>query len=410
MAFDEHALGAADHPARDLEGQLLDTLLQAHQPRGLDLGRRIVGHVCCRRARTGAEDEGKAGIEAHFVNELHGLLEVLLGFAGKTDDEIRRQRNIRARRAELFHQRLVFEHGIASLHRRQDAVGTGLHRQMQVRDQFRHRPVGIDQALIHFAGMRGRVANAFDGRHGGQRLDQQRQIGRVTRRRVLGQFTAVGIDVLAEQRDFFDALRRQRRHLGQHVSEGSRNFVAARVRHDAVSAEFGAAFHHRHIGRRPIDTATRQTVELLDLGERDVDFRLAAAAVAINQFGQPVQRLRPEDHIDIRRPRHDGVALLAGDAAADADQQPRPFPLELPDPAEFVEHLLLRLFTYRTSVEKDDVSFVGTVGEHRAVTFGEHVGDLAGIVLVHLATKGADEHLGQGCAAFTNGVGVMVRL
>ena len=39
----------------------------------------------------------------------------------------------------------------------------------------------------------------------------------------------------------------------------------------------------------------------------------------LDHLGQPVQRLRTEHEIDERRPLRDAVALLAGDAAANAD-------------------------------------------------------------------------------------------
>jgi hypothetical protein len=74
-----------------------------------------------------------------------------------------------------------------------------------------------------------------------------------------------------------------------------------------------------------------------------------------------VQGLRAEDEIDIRRAGDDGGAFLAGDAAADADHQVRVFLLQVPDPAEVVEHLLLRLFAHRAGVEQDDVGFLGVL-------------------------------------------------
>ena len=73
--------------------------------------------------------------------------------------------------------------------------------------------------------------------------------------------------------------------------------------------------------RRALDARRRQVVELLDLGEADVDLRLAlrcGARASISR--QAVQGLRAEHHVDIRRALDDGRAFLAGDAAADADQ------------------------------------------------------------------------------------------
>ena len=71
----------------------------------------------------------------------------------------------------------------------------------------------------------------------------------------------------------------------------------------------------------PVDARRRQVVELLDLGKADVDLRPAVALAARQHRGQAVQRLRPEDEVDVRRALDDRRAFLAGDAAADADQR-----------------------------------------------------------------------------------------
>ena len=74
-----------------------------------------------------------------------------------------------------------------------------LHRQVQVVDQLRHARVDIDQPLREFVGVAGGVADALDAGDLGDVLDQQREVGDLRR---LAHHPAVGIDVLAEQRDF----------------------------------------------------------------------------------------------------------------------------------------------------------------------------------------------------------------
>ena len=123
--------------------------------------------------------------------------------------------------------------------------------------------------------------------------------------------------------------------------------------------------------------------------------------MAADQIGQAMQGLRTEDDIDIGRTSDDGLAFLAGDTAADADDQLGIVLLELPHAAQLVENLFLRLFTHRAGVEENDVCVFRPVGLDRAPGSAEHVGHLVRIVLVHLAPEGADEHLArhQGCAA-----------
>jgi hypothetical protein len=143
--------------------------------------------------------------------------------------------------------------------------------------------------------------------------------------------------------------------------------------------------------RRPLTRSRRHRVELLDFREGDIDRRLALRFALGDQLRQAVQGLRAEHDIDVRRAGDDGFALLAGDAAADADHQVRIQLLQVLDPAEVVENLLLRLLAHRAGVEQDDVGFFRVVGLDD--TFGgiEHVGHLVRVVLVHLAPESADE-------------------
>src|SRR5690606_4318808 len=130
----------------------------------------------------------------------------------------------------------------------------------------------------------------------------------------------------------------------------ARHLFAAGVGHDAEGAVLRAAFHDRHEGARALDARRRHRVELLDLGEGDIHLRAPALLARLDQAGQAVQGLRAKHHVYIGRALDDRLALLAGDAATDADDQPRLGLLEQAHPAEVVEHPLLRLLTHRTSV------------------------------------------------------------
>ena len=204
---------------------------------------------------------------------------------------------------------------------------------------------------------------------------------------------AVRVDVLPEQRDLPDTLVDQVGDLGQHVVERPRHFLAAGVGNDAERAVLAAALHDRHECRDPVDPGRRQMVELLDLGKADVDLRLAGRAPARDQLGQAVQRLRAEDHVDVGCARDDRRAFLAGDAAADADDQVRIRILQRAHAPEVMEHALLRLFAHRAGVEQDDVGVVRPGGRLEALGRVQHVGHLGRVVLVHLTAKRADVQL-----------------
>ncbi len=70
----------------------------------------------------------------------------------------------------------------------------------------------------------------------------------------------------------------------------------------------------------PSTRGGRQVVEFLDFGKEMSTCGLALAARAFEQLGQAVQGLRAEHHVHVGRALDDFVALLAGHAAADANQ------------------------------------------------------------------------------------------
>jgi cell division septum initiation protein DivIVA len=197
---------------------------------------------------------------------------------------------------------------------------------------------------------------------------------------------AVGVDVLAEQRHFAHALVGEAGHFGQHVVERARHFLAARVGHHAVAAVLRAAFHDRHERARAFHARGRQVVELLDLGERDVDLR-AAAAARVDHLRQAVQVCGPNTRSTYgARDTIDAPSWLA--------TQP-PTPISRPGFASFSsrtrprsENTFSCAFAHRAGVEQDDVRVFGRVGLLEAFGRIQHVHHLVRVVLVHLAAEG----------------------
>src|SRR5690606_42107917 len=107
---------------------------------------------------------------------------------------------------------------------------------------------------------------------------------------------------------------------------------------------------------------TRRSSDL-DLGEVDVDLWQAGLAATAEQFRQAVQGLRPEDQVHVGSALHDRRALLAGDAAADADQHRPATLLEALPSAKLAEDLLLCFFAYRAGIDQDHVCFVDVRGD-----------------------------------------------
>jgi hypothetical protein len=202
---------------------------------------------------------------------------------------------------------------------------------------------------------------------------------------------AVGIDVLAEQGHFLDALFCQAGDFGQHVIEGARDLITTGVGNDAEGTEFAATLHDRDESGRARDGRRRQIVELLDFGKGNVDLRLAQASPLGDQLRQAMQGLRSEDHVHVGRAGDDRRSFLAGDATADANYQVGIGALQQAYPAEVVKNPLLRLLAHRAGIEENDVGVFGGVGLDDFFRCSEYVGHLVRVVLVHLAPEGADE-------------------
>ncbi|MCW0417490.1 hypothetical protein NB689_003244 [Xanthomonas sacchari] len=386
----------------------VDVRLQPRQPRMLDRLGRVVFQVGGGRARAPRIDEGEALVEAHVLDQLHGLVEVGVALAGEANDEVRADRDVRTHRAQLADLLLELQCGVAALHRAEDAVAAGLHRQVQIVGQLRHVAVGLHQRVAEFQRMRGGEADAADALDLRDAADQQAQVGvlRLLAGLGVGVGAAVGVDVLAEQVDLAHALRGELCHFHQHVLERAADLLAAGVGHHAERAVFGAAFHDRHEGRGAFGARLRQAVELLDLGEADVHLRLARFAARADQLRQPVQGLRAEHQVHVGRALDDRLAFLRGDAATDADDHRLAAGLQRLPAAELAEHLFLRLLTDRAGVDQDHVRFFGVVGQFQAFGRGEHVGHLGRVVLVHLATVGLDVQLAahrRGCGGGAGG-------
>ena len=74
---------------------------------------------------------------------------------------------------------------------------------------------------------------------------RREQLGKA---QLAGRELAVGINVLAEQHHFFDALARQRFDFGENLVARPAHFAAAHMGHDAEAADLVAALHDRHEG------------------------------------------------------------------------------------------------------------------------------------------------------------------
>ena len=213
--------------------------------------------------------------------------EILLGLAGEADDEIRRERDVGPRGAQPLDDAQIIGAGVAAVHRGENAVGAGLHRQMQMRHQRRQIAMRGDQT---------RRPCRADGWwcSAAARCREFRRGDAAARRacqaRPSGAFAVIGVDVLADQRDLAHAGIGEPLGFGDDLRDRPRDFGAARIGHDAEGAELVAAFLHGDEGRdaaraRRCAARRREMIELV-LGRKFGVDDLAVASARASSSGR----------------------------------------------------------------------------------------------------------------------------
>src|SRR5512144_811540 len=150
----------------------LEYLLQNGQPlrghclRDLPFGGR------CGRARARAVLEGVGPGIAYRSDKPERGLEILVRFARKTNDEVGTQRQIGARRPQSIDEAAVVVGTMPAIHRRQNAIRSGLHRQMQKRHELWYIRMSANQVVVLIGRMRGRVSDPLDAPNFGERSNQ----------------------------------------------------------------------------------------------------------------------------------------------------------------------------------------------------------------------------------------------
>ena len=233
--------------------------------------------------------------------------------------------------------------------------------------------------LLHVGRVRARVADAVEARRCRRaRTAARRTRGRGRRRR------AVGVDVLAEQRDLAHAVGGQAAHLGDELLQRPRHLAAARRGHDAVRADHVAAGGDLHPALEVAAALGRQVAgEALELEE-------ALGGDASRWSGTrracgPGRARTPR-----RRTGTGGTRWSFTDCA---QQPPTPITrsgsrrLSARRLAQVGDEALVGLLADRAGVEQDQVGVLAR-RRLRVAERLEHALHALGVVLVHLAPEG----------------------
>src|SRR6516162_8014408 len=258
---------------------------------------------------------------------------------------------------------------------------------MQVVGELRDAAERLDETVAELERVGGGEADPLDAWQARNVMNERSEVDPLA----IGHRAAVSVDVLAKERHLGDALAGELTHLAQNGVEGTAYFLATGVRDDAEAAVLAAAFHDRNVGARAFGTRWRQMIELLDLGEADIDHGATVKEQLLDHVLQPVQCLRAEYQIDERRALDDGRPLLARNTAAHADDDLGPAGLQATPLAKQREHLLLRLLAHRAGVHQQHIRLVRIFGGSEPHVIAQYVRHACGVVLVHLAAEGLDE-------------------
>ena len=353
------------HPAAELTGVFLggDPVLQGGQALKalLDHGLgELVRQVRGGGAGTLGVLEREGGGEARLLDDVQRGLEVLLGFAGEADDDVRGDGGVRDPFPDLVQDAEELGGAVGPLHVLEDLVRAGLQGHVQLRHDVGGFGHGVDDVVGEGGGVRAGEADPlqpFDFTAGAQELGERLPVA---------EFDAVGVHVLAQEGHLDGAVVHEGLDLGEDVARAAVLLLAAQGRDDAEGAGVVAAHRDRHparVHRVPLGgEGGGEDVE----GFEDLELRLVVVPGPVQQGGQGTDVVGAEDGVHPRGLLQDGFAVLLRQAAADGDLHPRVGGFDRGQHAEVAVELVVGVLPDGAGVEHHDVGVLtGRPGRSR---------------------------------------------
>ena len=97
-----------------------------------------------------------------MTHQLHRCFKIFVALACKSDNEVRRERNIGLSFAHLANNFAILVCRVATVHGFQNPIRAGLHRQVQERLHLWRVTMRRDQVIIHVTRMAGCITNTFN--------------------------------------------------------------------------------------------------------------------------------------------------------------------------------------------------------------------------------------------------------
>ncbi len=220
------------------------------------------------------------------------------------------------------------------------------------------------------------------------RVDRAQQVGELRAPLAGAEVPAVGVHVLAQQRQLGHAVAGEVGDLGDDVAHPPADLGAAHRGHDAERAAVVTADLDRDPGAvvdlPPSGQGRRVGLVLIeDLDDRDT------GAVGLCEERRGVRQVVGAEHdVHVTGPLDDEIPVLLGQAPSDRDLQVRAGVLQGLEVPERPVELVVGVLADAAGVEDDHIGRSEIVGRFHALG-REEAGDPLGIVLVHLAPEGA---------------------
>src|SRR6266404_8787582 len=345
--FQEHRQNFSDAGLVELAFLFVQRQLQGSETIGLRSLGNLAGSGCCGRAGPlGIFERVRLG-KTDLVDEVERSLEVLIAFARETDDEVGRESEIRAGKAQALNDAPIGIGGMTPVHSGEDTIRTALHRKMNVGHQLSHIAVGGDQLIVDISRMRGRVADATETGQAGELTDKSaKPAGPAVRT-----LPVIRVYILAEKSDLSYPRRHHATRLRQNLRDRTRVLRAARIGDDAEAAELVASFLDREKGRHSLLCRRfRQVVKFgLDRKIRGKDAAAGSTQGPGDQFRKQMVALWAEHEVNERGSSENLGTLGLRDAATDRDDHviaaPRLGFFQLPEQTELGIYFFDRFFT-----------------------------------------------------------------
>ena len=213
-AFRQHLQGAAGVAGAAAAGHGFHQGIDLLEPLHLHVFRELAGPIGRRGVGPGRIGRRIDQIEADLFNQGQGAAELGVGFAGECHDHIGADRGLWHPIANAINDAAVAINRVAPGHGLEHVVITALEGDVEVFAHLGQVGAGVDQPLGEVAGMARGEADPFDARHVVHLVQQVGEgVLAAAFRGDAGQVAAIGIDVLPQQGDLFDAAGGQTFHF-----------------------------------------------------------------------------------------------------------------------------------------------------------------------------------------------------